>query len=151
MASNAKGGASNKAIPDPTGRVMWNPSKSRTGPYSVLLSYADQTAYVWRNGIKIGQSPMGIAPGSNPPEGVFMKLEGGTGPTSWSVLSLNGGKVTGDPAGSIANNVNFPSEFKGKLRNILTPGTILLATRESSNASTMSKTDFGIIQPEAKQ
>ena len=151
MASKAKGGASNKAVPDPTGRVIWNPSKSRTGPYSVLLSYADQTAYVWRNGVKIGQSPMGIAPGSNPPEGVFMKLEGGTGPTSWSVLSLNGGKVTGDPAGSIANNVNFPSEFKGKLRNILTPGTILLATRESSNASTMSKTDFGIIQPEAKQ
>ncbi|PQJ28369.1 hypothetical protein BSZ32_07480 [Rubritalea profundi] len=151
MASNAKGGVSNKAIPDPTGRVMWNPSKSRTGPYSVLLSYADRTAYVWRNGVKIGQSPMGIAPGSNPPEGVFMKLEGGTGPTSWSVLSLNGGKVTGDPAGSIASNVNFPAEFRGKIRNILTPGTILLATRQSSNASTMSKTDFGIIQPEAKQ
>lgn len=151
MASSAKGGASNKAIPDPTGRVMWNPNKSRTGPYSVLLSYADQTAYVWRNGIKIGQSPMGIAPGSNPPEGVFMKLEGGTGPTSWSVLSLNGGKVTGDPASSIANNVNFPSDFRGKLSNILTPGTILLATRQSSNSSTMSKTDFGIIQPEAKR
>jgi len=151
MASKAKGGASNKAIPDPTGRVMWNPGKSSTGPYSVLLSYADRTAYVWRNGVKIGQSPMGIAPGANPPEGVFMKLEGGTGPTSWSVLSLSGGKVTGDPAGSIANNVSFPAEFRNKVRNILTPGTILLATRQSSNASTMSKTDFGILQPEAKK
>ena len=80
-----------------------------------------------------------------------MKLEGGTGPTSWSVLSLNGGKVTGDPASSIANNISFPAEFRRNIRNILTPGTILLATRDSSNASTMSKTDFGIIQPEAKQ
>ena len=151
MASKARGGTSNKAIPDPTGRVIWNPSKSRTGPYSVLLSYADQTAYVWRNGVKIGQSPMGIAPGANPPEGVFMKLEGGSGPTSWSVLSLNGGKVTGDPASSIANNISFPAEFRRNISNILTPGTILLATRDSSNASTMSKTDFGIIQPEAKR
>jgi hypothetical protein len=151
MASKARGGASNKAIPDPTGRVIWNPSKSRSGPYSVLLSYADQTAYVWRNGVKIGQSPMGIAPGANPPEGVFMKLEGGSGPTSWSVLSLNGGKVTGDPASSIANNISFPAEFRRNISNILTPGTILLATRDSSNASTMSKTDFGIIQPEAKR
>jgi hypothetical protein len=150
MASKARG-ASNKAIPDPQGRVIWEPGKSRSGPYSVLLSYADQTAYVWRNGIKIGQSPMAIAPGSNPPEGVFMKLEGGTGPRSWSVLSLNGGKVTGDPVGSISNNISFPSDFRAKTRNILTPGTILLATRESSNASTMSKRDFGIIQPEAKK
>lgn len=142
---------SNKAIPDPQGRVIWEPNKSTSGPYSVLLSYADQTAYVWRNGIKIGQSPMAVAPGSNPPEGVFMKLEGGTGPTSWSVLSLNGGKITGDPAGSIANNIKFPDNFRSKVRNILTPGTILLATRQSSNSSTMSKTNFGIIQPEAKQ
>ncbi|MFC4992439.1 L,D-transpeptidase family protein [Rubritalea tangerina] len=150
MASKARQ-SSNKAIPDPQGRVIWEPGKSRSGPYSVLLSYADRTAYVWRNGVKIGQSPMGIAPGSNPPEGVFMKLEGGSGPTSWSVLSLNGGKVTGDPAGSISNNISFPAEFTSKTRGILTPGTILLATRESSNASTMSKRDFGIIQPEAKQ
>ncbi|MGJ8672939.1 L,D-transpeptidase family protein [Rubritalea sp.] len=150
MASSAKS-ISNKAIPDPQGRVMWEPGKSRSGPYSVLLSYADKTVYVWRNGIKIGQSPMSIAPGATPAEGVFMKLEGGSGPSSWSVLSLNGGKVTGDPAGSIANNISFPAEFRGKVRGVLTPGTILLATNDASNANTMSKRDFGIIQPEVKQ
>lgn len=149
MASRAQG-AANKAIPDPQGRVIWEPSKSRSGPYSVLLSYADRTAYVWRNGIKIGQSPMAIAPGSTPPEGVFMKLEGGEGPRSWSVLSLNGGQVVGDPASSIANTVRFPAEFRRQTRGILTPGTILLATRQSSNANTVSSRDFGIIQPESR-
>ena len=37
LASRAQG-ASNKAAPDPQGRVIWQPHKSRTGPYSVLLS-----------------------------------------------------------------------------------------------------------------
>ncbi|MFC5050850.1 L,D-transpeptidase family protein [Rubritalea spongiae] len=150
LASRAQS-PSNKAIPDPQGKVMWEPGRSRSGPYSVLLSYADKTAYVWRNGIKIGQSPVAIMPGANPPEGVFMKLEGGTGAQSWSVLSLNSGKVFGDPASAIANNVTLPREFRNKVSGVLTPGTILLATRESSNSNTMSKTNFGIVQPEAKQ
>ncbi|WP_169334360.1 L,D-transpeptidase family protein [Rubritalea marina] len=147
MASKAKS-SSNQAVPDMQGRVIWEPGKSRSGPYSVLLSYADRTAYVWRNGIKIGQSPFAIASGTRPPEGVFIKLENGDGPRSWSVLSLKKSRVSGSPAEQIANSIQFPAEFTRKTRGILSPGTILLATAEASNASTMSKRDFGIIQPD---
>ena len=44
-----------QAIPEPTGDVVWEPSKSPSGPFSILVSYADRRVYVWRNGVQIGQ------------------------------------------------------------------------------------------------
>ena len=148
-----------KAIPDPKGMVTWTPSKSRSGPFSVLISYADRTAYVWRNGILIGKSPIQIAAGANPPEGVFMRLEGTERPDSrfpgetmhpWSVLSLNGGNAGGNAVEAIRSQVRFPRNFRENLSSALTPGTILVATRQSSNASTRSARDFTIVAPEAE-
>lgn len=151
--------ADSRAIPDPEGRVIWTPGKSSSGPFSVLISYADLTTYVWRNGILIGQSPIQIAAGANPPEGVFMRLEGteaanprfpGVTLYPWSVLSLSGGNPQGDAVDTIRSQVRFPRNFSDKLARILTPGTILVATRQSSNASTRSARDFTIMAPEAK-
>ena len=148
-----------KAIPDPKGMVTWTPSKSRSGPFSVLISYADRTAYVWRNGILIGKSPIQIAAGANPPGRVFMRLEGTERPDSrfpgetmhpWSVLSLNGGNAGGNAVEAIRSQVRFPRNFRENLSSALTPGTILVATRQSSNASTRSARDFTIVAPEEK-
>lgn len=66
--------------------------------------YADRTAYVWRNGVQIGQAPMTIN-GSSPPEGVFVMLDGqelsdprfpGVEMRPWSTLSLTGGNTSGN-------------------------------------------------------
>lgn len=158
LASKAAG-QENKAIPTPDGKIVWEPGKSRSGPFSILLSYADRTAYVWRNGIQIGQSPLGIASGAKPPEGVFVMLEGeepsdarfpGVKMHPWSVISLNGGSSQGNAVSSIRSQVSLPLDFQKKVSALVSPGTILVATRESSNKSTRSSGDFTIMKPEAK-
>ncbi|MFV1996237.1 MAG: L,D-transpeptidase family protein [Verrucomicrobiales bacterium] len=157
MASNAAR-PSDRAVPE--GEVVWEPGKSSSGPYSILMSYADQTVYIWRNGIQIGQAPLGIAAGTSPPEGVFMMLEGSEPSDSrfpgvkmhpWSVLSIDGGNPGRDAVAAIRAQVDIPNSFQSKLSKTLTPGTILVATRESSNASTRSGTDFSILAPEEKE
>ena len=158
LASRASA-AQGRAIPDPEGRVIWNPSKSPYGPFNILLSYADRTAYVWRNGIQIGQAPMTVN-GSSPPEGVFLMLDRaepsdprfpGVKMNSWSALSLDGGNTRGDAVATMRSQLVLPNDFQKKLSKLLTPGTILVATSERSNASTRSSTGFDIIGTDKKQ
>ncbi|MEM1083085.1 MAG: L,D-transpeptidase family protein [Verrucomicrobiota bacterium] len=158
MASRAAG-ESNKAIPDPEGRTIWNPGKASSGPVSILVSYADRRAYVWRNGVQIGQAPLGISAGAKPPEGVFMMLEGqepddprfpGLKMHPWNTLSLNGGNTRGNAVSTMRSQLSLPEDFRKKVNRILTPGTILLATSDSSNASTRSKGNMNIMVPQNK-
>ena len=132
----------------PKGKVVWEPEKSPHGPVSVLLSYADKTIYVWRNGVQIGQSPVGFNSEDQAlPEGVFLMLEGEGTPDPklpavtirpWSVLSLSGGAVKGDLVTYMRDNFSLPPEFRTAVNHHLTPGTILLATKESSTKETRS-------------
>ena len=149
----------NKSIPDPEGRTIWNPSKSPSGPYSILLSYADNRAYVWRNGIQIGQAPLGMAPGGKPPEGVFLMLEGQDQPDPrfpglkmhpWSTLSLDGGNSNGNAVATLRSQLSLPADFRKKVNAVLTPGTILVTTRESSNKNTRSSAPMNIMTPQPK-
>lgn len=149
----SRGAATERAIPDPSGDIVWNPGKSRSGPFSVLVSYADERVYIWRNGIQIGQSPIAIRPGSKPPEGVFMMLESKdhTGKSAWSALSLNGGAAQGNAVEAMRANIRMPDSFARKVRPLVTPGTILVSTNRSSNKSTRSSRNFDIIQQEGKK
>ena len=145
-----------RAVPAPDGDVVWEPAKSPSGPFSILLSYADRRVYVWRNGIQIGQAPIGLS-GANPPEGVFLMLEGTEPPDPrfpgvklhpWTALSLDGGNTAGDAVDTLRSQIRLPDDFRKKLSKTLAPGTILLATSESSNAATRSSRDFTIMKPE---
>jgi hypothetical protein len=42
--------------PESAGQFEWNPDKSATGPVSLLVSSADKTVYVYRNGVQIGRA-----------------------------------------------------------------------------------------------
>lgn len=146
--------AENRAIP--AGKVVWEPSKSRTGPFSILVSYADRTVYVWRNGVQIGQAPIAIL-GSNPPEGVFMMLEGSDPPDPrfpglkmhpWTALSLDGGNTSGDVIETMRTQISLPEDFRKEINRAVVPGAILVATKQSSNNSTRSSRDFSIMKPE---
>ncbi|NWK55738.1 L,D-transpeptidase family protein [Verrucomicrobiaceae bacterium N1E253] len=144
----SKGASSERAIPNPSGEIVWNPGKSRSGPFSILISYADQTVYVWRNGVQIGQSPIAIRPGARPPEGVFMMLENkdSSGLPAWSALSLSGGSSRGNAVAAMRSDLRMPDEFARKIRPLVTPGTILVSTSKSSNKSTRSNRNFDIIR-----
>ena len=150
----------NKAIPNPDAKVVWQPSKSPSGPISALISYRDLTLYIWRNGVQIGQAPIGINNPDGPlPEGVFLMLSGTDAPDPrfpgkalkpWSVLSLKGGSAQRDAVDEIRSQVVIPEEFIAKVGRVLTPGTILVTTKQSSTSSTRSASDFTIIAPGAR-
>ena len=132
--------ADNRAIP--AGKVVWEPSKSRSGPFSILVSYGDRTVYVWRNGVQIGQAPIAIL-GSNPPEGVFMMLEGTEPPNPkypglkmhpWVALSLDGGDTSGDVVDTMRSQISLPKDFRKNINQEIVPGAILVATRKSNYA-----------------
>ncbi|MBK1791742.1 L,D-transpeptidase [Persicirhabdus sediminis] len=146
LASKSKTGE--KVHPDPEGRIVWNPSKSPSGPVNAVISYGDRTIYLFRNGVEIGQAPVGIHGTGSLPEGVFVKLESPGGVPSWSVLSLKGGSIRGDVAKGIKDRITIPASFRAKAGDLLAPGSILLITKESSNAGTRSGTDFDIMKPE---
>jgi len=85
--------------PVPKGSVVWEPNKSPEGPVNMLLSYADKTIYVFRNGVQIGQSPVALTISDDMPQGIFLMLEGTKNKSSatgqplhpWSMLALHGG------------------------------------------------------------
>ena len=156
MLASRAANATDRAIPDPAGDIVWEPSRSPSGPFSILLSYADKRIYVWRNGTQIGQAPLSIA-GTDTPEGVFLMLDGedpadprfpGVTMRPWTALSLDGGDTSGDAVATMRSQVHLPKDFHKKISKILGPGTILVATRQSSNSATRSARDFTIMRPE---
>jgi L,D-transpeptidase catalytic domain len=53
----------------------WQPERSPSGPILIIVSIDDQVAYVYRNGIQIGQTPVSTGrPGYPTPTGVFSIL-----------------------------------------------------------------------------
>lgn len=143
----------------PAGTIIWEPHKSPSGPVNCLISYTDKTLYVIRNGIIIGQSPIGLFfdPGEAPPEGVFLMLEGEDTPEPylpgvtihpWSVLSLTGGTAQKDAISRMRGRIRIPTNFRLAVQKLIHPGTILLATHESSTPKTRGSSDFAIMLPE---
>lgn len=138
--------SSNKAVPQ--GVATWEPEKSPHGPISVLLSYADKTIYVWRNGVQIGQSPVDLGTSDKAlPEGVFLMLEGSEKPHPrfpdltihpWSVLSLDQKKTKGDVVTEMRERFSLPDDFRAHLSKALQPGAILVSTSDASTTNTRS-------------
>src|SRR5204862_2214383 len=48
--------AGQESEPIAAGRFDWNPDNSPSGPVSVIVSSADKTVYVYRNGVEIGRA-----------------------------------------------------------------------------------------------
>jgi hypothetical protein len=49
--------------PEGAGKFDWDPDKSPSGPVSVIVSSADKTVYVYRNGMEIGRGRHSECPG----------------------------------------------------------------------------------------
>ena len=56
----------------------------------------------------------------------------------WSALTLSGDAVQGDIITYMREKFSLPASFRLAVNKVLTPGTILLATKESSTEKTRS-------------
>jgi hypothetical protein len=61
---------------DPKKQIFtWQPERSPSGPILIIVNIDDQVAFVYRNGIQIGQTPVSTGrPGYPTPTGVFSIL-----------------------------------------------------------------------------
>ncbi|MFD2158763.1 L,D-transpeptidase family protein [Rubritalea tangerina] len=152
----SRGPADSKPVPK--GHVVWEPQKSPEGPVNLLLSYADKTLYVFRNGILIGQSPAALTLSDDMPQGIFLMLEGleagsaGTGRPvhPWSMLALHGGSPD-NAVERLRQSIQLPQGFGQNIQQIIAPGTILLATNDPSTEATRSDGPMNVLTPEEKK
>jgi L,D-transpeptidase catalytic domain len=117
----------------------WRPERSPEGPLTMLVSGADRTIYVYRNGTPIGRAALTIS-GSQPLGGyVFSMLEGESNEPSkwvpfrrarnWMVVS-GSTEVSSTAVASMRRRIGLNPEFAEKLYALLTPGASIIVTDE---------------------
>jgi hypothetical protein len=113
----------------------WNPERSAQGPITILASGADETVYVYRNGIPIGHAGSKIDNPQQPLGGhAFTMLEGvaetpsafvpGRPAHRWMAVRTQGKTTLED----IGRRVHVSPEFAEKVYDIVSPGTTIVVT-----------------------
>jgi len=132
------------------GEYQWEPERSRTGPITMLVSAADRTIYVYRNGEPIGRAAIEV----NGRLGghVFTLLEGVTAEESalapgraarkWMSVQSDAASRD-DDASQLAKRVRMSPEFAGKVYDTLTPGATIIVTDQP--AVRQATRDFTIL------
>ena len=127
------------AKPLASGEFQWHPERSTSGPITMLVSAADRTIYVYRNGEPIGRASIEVKGklGGH----VFTMLEGVSAASSslapgraarlWMSVESNGSSRSADVAG-LAKRVRMSPEFAGKVYDLLTPGATLIVTDQAA-------------------
>lgn len=135
-----------------TGGYTWRPEIAPAGPVVVVISLDEQRAYVYRNGIGIGVSPISSGkPGYETPPGVYTILEKKVIEFSnlydnapmpfmqrltWSGIALHGGTLPGFPASH--GCIRLPQPFAEKLFGITQAGTTVVVAEGNSAPYTVA-------------
>src|SRR3954471_6115757 len=116
------------------GEYQWEPERSMSGPITMLVSAADRTVYVYRNGEPIGRAALEV--NGHLGGHVFTMLEGVTAKES-SFVPGSPGRIwmnvqtdassRGDFAG-LSKRVRISPEFAGKVYEALKPGATIIVT-----------------------
>jgi hypothetical protein len=132
------------------GEFQWNPERSTSGPITMLVSAADKTFYVYRNGEPIGRAAIEV----NGKLGghVFTLLDGVTAADSalvpgrpariWMSVQSDAASRSADVA-ALAKRVRISPEFAGKVYDTLKPGATLIVTDQP--AVRKASRDFTIL------
>ncbi len=113
----------------------WHPERSASGPITMVVSAADKTIYVYRNGNPIGRAPIEVSGRGAIGNHVFSMLEGTSGKLSflvpgrqarkWMSVTSSGRRADAE---EIASRLRMNPEFAGKVYDTLAPGTTVIIT-----------------------
>ena len=106
---------------------------------------ADRAAYVYRNGVEIGRSPVsGVERLSG--SYVFTALQSldPSGRREWISTASSGRRAPN--LKELVNRFRVSSAFDDDIQSLITPGTTLVITNLPVNASTHSAPGFNILQ-----
>ncbi len=143
-AQHIEAGKEQKALtPDlKPGDYVWQPEVSPAGPVAIIVSLAEQTLYVYRNGVRIGRSTVSSGKeGHKTPTGVFTILEKNVVHHSnayheasmpymerltWGGVAIHAGNLPGYPESH--GCIHVPMDFAKKLYEVTGKGTTVLVT-----------------------
>ena len=135
--------------PETAGQFEWNPEKSASGPVSLLVSSADKTVYVYRNGVEIGRAGIPNSQAVAPlDDRVFTALSGtdAEGHVRWVEVATAADKDKSSPnLFEMAQKSQLPSDFLAKAKEVITPGTTMIFTDQRVDPTTQSATGFQIL------
>ncbi len=126
----------------------WNPERSPSGPITMVVSAADKSMYVYRNGNLIGRAA--VETKGSLGEHVFSQLEGASGQQSslapgraarrWtSVTSASSRQADAE---KVASRIRVNPEFAGKVYDAFAPGTTVIITDKPIVRSRRDKAVF---------
>lgn len=111
-------------------KFQWHPERAKGGPVSVVISAADQKAYVIRDGVPIGSSPIKVDRKVEDTLAFEYRNNGRNGP-HWIALELGeSAKNTGIPRDEW-QDIEAPPAFKKSLAQVMHPGAVVIVTPET--------------------
>jgi hypothetical protein len=141
-------GATTQAGPMPAG-FSWTPEKAPNGPVSIIVSTADRTGYVFRNGVEIGRAAIGgVERLSGTHIYAALATVDASGRRNWISTASVGGRAPNLP--DLASKVTIAPEFLSNARALITPGTTLVLTDAPVSDRTQSAPGFKILTTQTK-
>lgn len=146
------------------GQWQWYPERSPSGPVVVVVTLADQLAYVYRNGIRVGVSTVSSGKkGFRTPTGVFTvlrkermhhshKYHNAAMPDSqffFGGAALHAGALPGYP--SSHGCVHLPRKFADLVFGITHNGTPVIVTNQHSGTGSLSHAGLLLANSDLKQ
>ena len=134
--------------PEAAGQFEWNPEKSASGPVSLLVSSADKTLYVYRNGVQIGRAGMPNSEAVAPLNGrVFSALSAmdGEGNLRWTEVTPAGKDKSSQSLFETAQESRLPTQFLDKAKEVIAPGATIIFTDKPVDPTTQSPAGFQIL------
>jgi len=134
--------------PEAAGQFDWNPEKSASGPVSLLVSSADKTLYVYRNGVEIGRAGMPNSNAASPlNDRVFSALNGTDeqGHLRWVEVTSAGKEKSSASLFEAAQKSQLPADFLAKAKEVITPGATIIFTDKPVDPTTQSAPGFQIL------
>src|SRR5213595_493644 len=134
--------------PETAGQFEWNPDKSSSGPVALIVSSADKTVYVYRNGVEIGRAGIANAQAVSPlNDRVFSALQGtdADGHLRWVEVTATRKDTSSESLFVSAQKSGVPTDFLTKARQVITPGATLIFTNKPVDPTTQSHPGFQIV------
>src|SRR6266567_1076476 len=134
--------------PEAAGQFEWNPDKSPSGPVALIVSSADKTVYVYRNGVEIGRAGIvNTQAVSALNDRVFSALQGTdpNGHLRWVEVTAARKDTSSESLFVSAQKGGVPTDFLTKARQVITPGATLIFTNNAVDPTTQSPTGFQIV------
>jgi L,D-transpeptidase catalytic domain len=123
--------------PIAAGKFDWDPDKSNSGPVSMIVSSADKTVYVYRNGVEIGRAGIPNVQVVSPlNDRVFSALSGvdAEGHLRWMEVTATGKEGSSQDLFLAAQKSGLPTGFLADAKGVITPGTTIVFTEQGGGS-----------------